>query len=197
MTPISRESPPALPDPQVQTDLIRTALESAITALRQSATPHAALISAELESMRDALAPPSESYPGLAELDKALAEALTHLEDLSAYAPTSEVQQTLKALRRVMLVDRISIDPDPERHGMSIAIAIRHLWLIGHRAGILRANMQQLQLSQKLSSGQIDAGERAQYQEALDLLSQYIDTQEGYGNSIRQELQDLSSRILF
>ncbi|MBQ2953271.1 MAG: hypothetical protein IJE07_06905 [Clostridia bacterium] len=197
VTPISHEASQSLPDPQAQTDQLHAALEKTITDLRQSDTAHAALIAGELAIMADTLEPPPESYPGLAELDKAIADALPHLDELSAYAPLTEVQQSLKTLRRILLVNRSTIDPDPDRHQLSTAVALRHVWLIGHRAGLLKANMQQLALSQKLSSGSVSSEDHARYREALDLLEQYISAQEGYGASVRQELEDLTARILF
>lgn len=147
--------------------------------------------------MHDALIPPPESYPGLAEMDKALGDAFSHLEDLSRYAPLAEIQQILKSLRRMVLIDRTRIDPDSQRHATAVAISLRQLWLIGHRAGLLKANMQQLQLSQALASGRLDPQKHAQYQEALGLLTQYLTAQEGYGASIRQELEELQASILF
>lgn len=181
----------------MQTEQLRAALQNTASALRKGSTPHAALIVDELEAMCTALTSPPESYIGLDELDKAVTSALIHLEDLSSYAAQGEIQQTMKTLRRIVLVSRASSDPDSERHKRFIAITIRQLWLIGHRAGLLKANTQLMQISQALNANHISTEERARHQEALDLLTQYINAQEGYGASVRQELDELNTNFLF
>lgn len=196
MTLITRESPAsALPDPQTLTIRLKEALEAAIADLREKDTTHGEVIIAELEAICAALTPPPEAYPGLDELDQALTGALQSLEDLSSYAPLPEVRQILKTLRRTILIDRGRIDPDERRHAVAVAVAIRQIWLIGHRAGLLKANMQQLQISQALNAG-VQPDKLAAYQEALDLLTQYIAAQEGYGSSVRQEIEELNALLL-
>lgn len=196
MTPISNASTPAvLPDPQVQTEQLRSALENAIAGLQQSGTDPAAQLAAGLTAICAEMAAPPESYPGLTELDRALCEAFLHMDVISEAAPQPEIQQILKTLRRTILIDRRRIDPDAHRHALTLAVAIRQIWLISHRAGLLKANLQQLQVSAMLATGRYAPEKRPQLQETLDLLAQYIAAQEGYGASVRQEIEDLNAQL--
>ena len=190
MTPISRE---ALPDPARQTNLVQQALDDAIRRLHEAPSPNTAQAAQELLDLRMSLLPPPESYPMLEELDGALTEAIRSLPALCESAEAAEIAQTLKTLRRTALIDRRRIDPDPERHRIDLAIAIRRIWLIGHRAGLLKASAQLLQLSSRLDAA-ADPDERARLKEAIDVLTQYVRAQEGYGASVRRELDDLSIR---
>lgn len=194
MTPISHEAA-SRPDPAIQSELLRNALDGAIARLHEASSPGAPLAAAELLNLRDSLHAPPESDPMLAELDSALQQALTNLPDLCMSAQLPEIQQALKTLRRIILIDRHRIDPDPERHRTSLALAIRRVWLISHRAGLLRASDQMLHLTQQLDEA-TDGAKRARLKEAIDVLTQYITAQEGYGASVRRELDDLTARLL-
>lgn len=194
MTPISHEAA-SRPDPAAQSELLHTALDEAIARLYEAPSPGASLAATELLDLRDSLYDPPESDPMLAELDSALQQAIASLPDLCMSAQLPETQQTLKTLRRIILIDRRRIDPDPERHRISLAIAIRRVWLIGHRAGLLRASDQLLRLTRQLDEA-IDSTERARLKEAIDVLTQYVTAQEGYGASVRRELDDLTARLL-
>lgn len=194
VTPISHEAA-LLPDPAAQTELLRAALDEAIGQLQQMDSPQGEPIVQELLSLRASLAPPPEGYPMLSELDGALGEAIRSLPALFAGAEPPEMQQTLKTLRRIALSDRRRIDPDPQRHRTDLAIAIRRAWLISHRAGLLKASGQLLTLSRQLDVS-ADSAERARLKEAIDVLTQYVGAQEGYGASVRRELDDLTARRL-
>lgn len=114
---------------------------------------------------------------------------------LSLLAEEEELRQTLKILRRILLSDRRRLDPDPDRHALDIAVAQRQLWLIGHRSGLLSATRQRentLAMLARLT----DEAARAELQEHLSVLDQYLAAQEGYGRSLRQELQQLQARRL-
>lgn len=190
MTPISQTQTP-LPDPLAQTEALRAALDAALeelTRMTGSLAPGAAV---EVCHMRDALAAPPEAYPGLAALDKALTGAIHSIGDLVSHADAAEVHQSLSSLRRVLLVDRSRFDPDPDTTSLSLAIALRRLWLIPHRAELLKAHKRLQQVTETLQEPDVRPDIRDTLLQTHSLLEQYISTQESYGASIRQELEEL------
>lgn len=176
--------------------MLRTALDAASTALCRAAHPAAAAIGTELCIMRDAIAPPEAAYPGLTALDKALTEAINSMAALAEYAGPADTQQAITTLRRILLVDRRRFDPDPDSGSLSLAIALRRLWLIPHRAELLKARHELAQVSQALEKPDADPDDPGRLRQTRMLLEQYIAAQESYGDSIRNELADLYGQQL-
>ena len=195
VTPISQTQLP-LPDPHEQTEKLRAALDAACTALGRAASPAASVLSTELYIMRDALAPPDKAYPGLPALDKALTEAVSSLAVLAGHGGYEDAQQAITTLRRILLVDRRRFDPDPDTTSLSLAIALRRLWLIPHRAELLKARHELAQVSQALEKPDADPDDPDRLRQTRMLLEQYIAAQESYGDSIRNELADLYGQQL-
>ena len=190
MTPISQTQAP-LPDPRVQTEKLRSELDAVFSDLRQSAGSLAPIIATEACHMRDALVAPAEAYPGLAELDKALTEAIRSLCTLAGAADAEEAQQATKSLRRILLVDRRRFDPDPETTSLSLAIALRKLWLIPCQAELLRSHQKLQQISRLLEEPDVSPDLLNNRLQTRTLLNQYISTLEDYDASVRLELEEL------
>lgn len=193
MTPIQHESLP-LPDPQEQTQRLRSALDAAVQALLKQETALATEAADDLQMVSELVAPPPESYPELDELDEDICEALTHLPGLCANAEAPEIRHTLKLLRRIILSDRRRLDPDPERHRLDVAIALRQIWLIGHRSGLLSAHTELLQLQRLQRSLPPEDSRLPLLEEHISILEQYAAAQDGYGSSVQTELDDLLAR---
>ncbi len=174
-----------LPDAAEQTGKLHHALTAAIARLQSEDAPGPRLAAQELETLRELLAPPPESYPGLTEVDDALAKAIDHFATLSCVTDEAEIRQTLRTLRRLLLIDRRRIDPDPEQHTLDMAIILRQAWLIGHRCGLMEARAQYLATREVLAQLPPAAPKRAVFEEQFTLLTQYLEAQEGYGHSIR------------
>ncbi|MBR3764436.1 MAG: hypothetical protein IKK57_07800 [Clostridia bacterium] len=175
--------------------MLRAALDTATAALCRAASPAAAAIGTELCIMRDAIAPPEAAYPGLTALDKALTEAINSMAALAEFADPADTQQAITTLRRILLVDRRRFDPDPDAGSLSLAIALRRLWLIPHRAELLKARHELAQVSQALEKPDAEP-DAAALRQTQSLLQQYIAAQESYGDSIRNELADLYAQQL-
>ena len=176
--------------------MLRAALDTATAALCRAASPAAAAIGTELCIMRDAIAPPEAAYPGLTALDKALTEAINSMAALAEFADPADTQQAITTLRRILLVDRRRFDPDPDAGSLSLAIALRRLWLIPHQAGLSRARQELAQVSRALKMPDAKPDAVASLHQTRSLLEQYIATQESYGDSIRRELTDLYAQQL-
>ena len=177
-----------LPDPAVQTRWVRAALEEALRLLGENGGCLTAVQG--LQGLLEDLAPPPESYPELAGLDRQICEALAEFAALCCLTDEEEIRQVIRTLRRILLRDRCRIDPDPHRHQLDIAIVQRQLWLIGHRSGWLRARARKKELE-----AQRDAGADPEtWQEPLMLLDEYLAAQEGYGRSLRRELENLQAQ---
>lgn len=179
----------------MQTRHLRDALENAVRQLTDAGTPEAASAAADLTTLLEALAPPPETYPELEEMDEAICEALQSFTALCLLGDDAELRQTLKTLRRILLSDRRRLDPDPDRHALDVAVALRQLWLIGHRSGLLTAIRQRENTLAMLARLTNEAA-RAELQDHLAVLDQYLAAQEGYGSSLRQELQQLQAQRL-
>lgn len=190
MTLICHESP-VLPDPQEQTQRLRSAVDAAALELLNQDAAIAREAAADLQMISGLLMPPPESYPELEALDEAIGGALTHLPELCANAESPEVRQTLKMLRRIILSDRRRLDPDPERHRLDVAIAIRRIWLIGHRSGLLSANAELLSLQHMQRTLSPEDSRLPLLREHRSILEEYVAAQRGYGASVQAELDSL------
>lgn len=193
VTPITR-APSSLPDPHAQTQQLIAALSKASEAVAMQA-PQAIGVINDLTVLIGLASPPPESYPELTTLDDAIADALEHLPELCRHAPEAELRQTLKTLRRIILSDRRRIDPDPARHALYIAIALRQTWLIAHRSGLLHARSEQARVRQMLERMPADHPDRPALVEHERLLNEYLAAQEGYGASVQRELTALQGEI--
>lgn len=176
----------AMPHHEAQTRLLHSMLETTYARLQTSEAPGAAMAAAEMKILLDTPALPLESYPELESIDQAIGEALQALVRLCVWADEDEIRSACKTLRRIILSDRRRVDPDLRRHRLNMAIAQRRLWLIVHRSGLLQA-WGQRECLQAQRGG--EAPEKLE--ESLQLLEEYILAQEGYGRSLRQELESL------
>lgn len=192
MAPIERKLT-SLPDGAQQTLLLSALLREAADRIPPG-SPTAAEAALSLRSLAEELLPPPCVCPELSAMDEAICEALRQLPLLLRHADAPEVRQTLKTLRRMLLSDRRRVDPDPERHALSIAIVLRQAWLITHRAGVLEALAAQQENRMLLSALSPDDPRIPALRDRLRLLAEYLSAQQGYGQSVRSELEALQSR---
>lgn len=192
MAPIERKLT-SLPDGAQQTLLLSALLREAADRIPPG-SPTAAEAALSLRSLAEELLPPPCVCPELSAMDEAICEALRQLPLLLRHVDAPEVRQTLKTLRRMLLSDRRRVDPDPERHALSIAIVLRQAWLITHRAGVLEALAAQQENRMLLSALSPDDPRIPALRDRLRLLAEYLSAQQGYGQSVRSELEALQSR---
>lgn len=184
----------SIPDQHQLTEELRTALASTIRQL-EDATPTAREAIDDLTHVRDVMRPPPQSYADLPRLDAAICKALESLVTLCACADENELRHTLKILRRIILIDRRNVDPDEERHALSLGVTVRQLWLIAHRAGLLQARKELAERSAQLQDLPPDQPLAISLREHIALLQQYCETQNGYAASVRKELDMLNTQL--
>ena len=182
------------PDAAALTDKIRTALDETISRVNDLRRPEAAPAAAELSALRDALAPPPEASAGLIELDKAILSALSQLPDYFRLAPDTDLRQTIKLLRRLLLSDRRRIDPDPHRQALNLQLCARQALLLERRENDLQVQ-ETLHNTRSLLESITDSGEYELVLKHLHLLEGYRSTHEEYIRHLQDEIRLLQAEL--
>lgn len=188
-------TPDSKPSDRYQlTGTLRTALADTIRQVEET-VPTAREAIDDLTHVLHTMKPPPQDYADLARLDAAICKALQSFVILCACAGENELRLTLKCLRRIILSDRRSIDPDEERHALHLGVAVRQLWLIVHRAGLLQARKELAERTAQLQKLAPEQPLAISIREHIAVLEQYCSTQDGYAASVHRELDMLNAQL--
>lgn len=184
----------SLQDACAQTEALRTALSEAAGRIAGLSLPEAAQAAENLTHLRDALLPPPAYSPALRELDAALLSVIQLLPDDLALAPAAEFAQTMKALRRTLLVDRRHTEPEPDRQALSLLLCTRQMQLLEHQA-LLRTTCASITGTRHLLEQSDDPVKRELFQTHLSLLEEYHSVSQAMVEHLQEEIDQLLTEL--
>lgn len=187
-------SPPSLQDACAQTEALRTALSEAAGRIAGLSLPEAAQAAENLTHLRNALLPPPAYSPALRELDAALLSVIQLLPDDLALAPAAEFAQTMKALRRTLLVDRRHTEPEPDRQALSLLLCTRQMQLMENKALLRTTRAGITEVHHQLDQS-VDPIEQELLQTHLSLLEEYHSIIQAMVEHLQEEIDQLLTEL--